>query len=166
MDIGGYRDLHRHRRCVQLHQAYTHLHGFDLPREIADAGIAARYEQTMHRAAQAMEALGAPTVGAPSFSRKGEDGLNAASTPSHSSNSEAAENAQYLLPLAYRKRTLFKMDFAEVVYISEIRTTPQGHFSYRNIAWQMYDEVARKHPSLRPYFRVCDVHEPVDLLKR
>jgi thymidylate synthase ThyX len=166
MDIGGYRDLHRHRRCVQLHQAYTHLHGFDLPKEIADAGIAARYEQTMHRAAQAMESLSAPTVGAPSFSRKGEDGLNAASTPSHSSNSEAAENAQYLLPLAFRKRTLFKMDFAEVVYISEIRTTPQGHFSYRNIAWQMYDEVARKHPSLRPYFRVCDVHEPVDLLKR
>ena len=58
------------------------------------------------------------------------------------------------------------MDFAEVVYISEIRTTPQGHFSYRNIAWQMYDEVARKHPSLRPYFRVSDIHEPVDLLKR
>ena len=161
MDIGGYRDLHRHRRCVQLHQAYTHLHGFDLPREIADAGIAPRYEQTMHRVAQAIE-----TVGAPSSSRERQDGSDTAGTPAQLSNLEPAENAQYLLPLAYRKRTLFKMDFAEVVYISEIRTTPQGHFSYRNIAWQMYDEVARKHPSLRPYFRVCDVHEPVDLLKR
>ena len=142
MDIGGYRDMHRHRRCIQIHQPYTALHGFDQPKEIEAAGIGGRYEQTMHRAAQAAQTLAARPV------------------------DEATENAQYLLPLAYRKRTLFKMDFAEVVYISEIRTTPQGHFSYRNIAWQMYDEVARKHPALRPYFRVCDVHEPIDLLKR
>ncbi|MGH9480000.1 MAG: FAD-dependent thymidylate synthase, partial [Terriglobales bacterium] len=27
MDIGGFRDLHRHRRCVQLHQGYTAQHG-------------------------------------------------------------------------------------------------------------------------------------------
>jgi thymidylate synthase ThyX len=142
MDIGGYRDMHRHRRCVQIHQAYTALHGFAMPEEMQAAGIADRCAATMHRAAQAATTIAARPV------------------------AEAAENAQYLLPLAYRKRTLFKMDFAEVVYISEIRTTPQGHFSYRNVAWQMYDEVARKHPSLRPYFRVCDVHEPVDLLKR
>ena len=142
MDIGGFRDMHRHRRCVQIHQPYTALHGFAMPEEMKSAGIDARYEQTMHRAAQTYKTLG-------------EQG-----------GSEREENAQYVIPLAYRKRTLFKMDFAEVVYISEIRTTPQGHFSYRNVAWQMYDEVAQKHPALRPYFRVCDVHEPVDLLKR
>jgi len=142
MDVGGYRDMHRHRRCVQIHQAYTALHGFAMPEEMAAAGVDDRYVQTMERAAQVSAALaGRPMA-------------------------EAGENAQYVLPLAYRKRTLFKMDFAEVVYISEIRTTPQGHFSYRNVAWQMYDEVASKHPALRQYFRVCDVHEPVDLLKR
>jgi len=79
---------------------------------------------------------------------------------------EAAESAQYLIPLAFRKRTLFKMDFAEAVYISELRTTPAGHFSYRNIAWQMYQAVARKYPALAKHFRVTDVREPVDLLKR
>jgi thymidylate synthase ThyX len=142
MDVGGYRDMHRHRRCIQVHQSYTALHGFAMPEEITSAGIAPRYEQLMHRAAEAASQLASRPV------------------------AEAEENAQYVLPLAYRKRTLFKMDFAEVVYISEIRTTPQGHFSYRNVAWQMYDEVAKKHPSLRQYFRVCDVHEPIDLLKR
>jgi thymidylate synthase ThyX len=80
--------------------------------------------------------------------------------------SEPGETAQYLLPLAYRKRTLFKMDFSEVVYISELRTTPAGHFSYRNVAYAMYEAVAKRHPSLAPYFRVTDVREPVDLLKR
>jgi thymidylate synthase ThyX len=149
MDIGAYRDLHRHRRCIQIHQPYTALHGFDMPKEFAPAGLSSRYESLMHRAAHAYKALGARPLSA------GQGGKQ-----------ENEENAQYVLPLAYRKRTLFKMDFAEVVYISEIRTTPQGHFSYRNIAWQMYDELAKKHPSLRPYFRVCDVHEPVDLLKR
>src|ERR1035437_8235406 len=27
MDIGGFRDMHRHRRCVQLLQPFTHLPG-------------------------------------------------------------------------------------------------------------------------------------------
>ena len=61
---------------------------------------------------------------------------------------------------------LFKMDFAEAVYISELRTTPAGHASYRNVAYAMYEAVAKKYPALAKYFRVVDVREPVDLLKR
>jgi hypothetical protein len=34
------------------------------------------------------------------------------------------------------------------------------------VACAMYEEVARKHPALARYFRVTDVKEPVDLLKR
>jgi len=34
------------------------------------------------------------------------------------------------------------MDFAEALYISELRSTPQGHFSYRRVAWEMYLAVA------------------------
>jgi len=79
---------------------------------------------------------------------------------------EAEENSQYAIPLGFRKRTLFKMDFAEAVYISELRTGQAGHISYRKIAWGMYEEVARKLPALAKYFRVQDVSEPVDLLKR
>ncbi|MGC2196789.1 MAG: FAD-dependent thymidylate synthase, partial [Terriglobales bacterium] len=29
MDIGGFRDMHRHRRCVQIGQAFTTAHGYD-----------------------------------------------------------------------------------------------------------------------------------------
>jgi len=68
--------------------------------------------------------------------------------------------------MAYRKRTLFKMDFAEAIYISELRTTPAGHFSYRNVAYAMYEAVVERYPALKQYFRVTDVREPVDLLKR
>jgi thymidylate synthase ThyX len=79
---------------------------------------------------------------------------------------EAAQSAQYLLPLDTRNRALFKMDFAEALYISELRSAPQGHFSYRRVAWEMYRAVQERHPVLAQYFRVTDVNEPVDLLKR
>jgi thymidylate synthase ThyX len=79
---------------------------------------------------------------------------------------EAAESAQYVLPLGTKNRALFKMDFAEALYISELRSAPQGHFSYRRVAWEMYRAVERKHPALAPYFRATNADEPVDLLKR
>ena len=58
------------------------------------------------------------------------------------------------------------MDFAEVVYISELRSGPAGHMSYRKVAYAMYEAVVTKYPALAKYFRVHDVREPVDLLRR
>jgi hypothetical protein len=142
MDIGGFRDMHRHRRCTQIMQDFTTAHGYEAPEELDAAGLSSRYLATMQRA------------------------RNAVGKIAQGQEAEAAESAQYAIPLAFRKRTLFKMDFAEAVYISELRTTPAGHTSYRRVAYAMYEEVARKHPALAGYFRVHDVHAPVDLLKR
>ena len=75
-------------------------------------------------------------------------------------------DAAYLLPLGTRVRAMFKMDFAEALYIAELRSGVAGHFSYRRVAWEMYKAVAKKHPSLAQYFRIEDVNEPVDLLRR
>jgi thymidylate synthase ThyX len=144
MDIGAYRDLHRHRRCVQIHQEYCFAHGFDTPREIRDAGHGELYAEAMQRVGAAAHRLAAALT----------------------ARGEACQPEHYLLPLAYRKRTLFKMDFAEVVYISELRTGTGGHWSYRNVAYQMYERVAERHPALAKYFRVTDIHQPVDLLQR
>ena len=142
MDIGGFRDMHRHRRCIQIGQEFTTKHGYDAPQELVAAGVRENYDAVMQRTASAVEQLAG------------------------SGGAEARENSQYAIPLGFRKRTLFKMDFAEVVYISELRTGPAGHFSYRNVAYAMYEAVARKYPALAKYLRVHDVREPVDLLKR
>ncbi len=142
MDIGGFRDMHRHRRCIQIGQGFTTRHGYDVPQEIDAAGARGGYDAAMKNAAIAVDQIAR---------RPGE---------------ETVENAQYVIPLGYRKRTLFKMDFAEVVYISELRTGPAGHMSYRSVAYAMYEAVARKYPALANYFRVHDVKEPIDLLKR
>jgi thymidylate synthase ThyX len=142
MDTGGFRDMHRHRRCIQVMQGFTTQHGYEMLLDMEDAGVRGRFEAAMHRVQTAVEKLAS------------------ASSP------EAAENSQYAIPLAFRKRALFKMDFAEAVYISELRTTPAGHVSYRNVAYAMYEAVARKYPALAKYFRVHDVTAPVDLLQR
>jgi thymidylate synthase ThyX len=147
MDIGGFRDMHRHRRCVQLLQPYTDLHGYEEPicpgqPTLAEAGLSALYAETMS------------TIYA-TYRQLRDSGVP-----------EAAQSAQYCLPLATRCRAMFKMDFAEALYIAELRSGVAGHFSYRRVAWEMYQEVARKHPSLASYFRIEDVNEPVDLLRR
>ena len=138
MDIGGFRDMHRHRRCTQIEQGFTRHHGYDTPPDISEAGLQGRYSSAMQKVVHQCEKFATGKLHA----------------------------ALYLLPMAFRKRTLFKMDFAEALYISELRSGPAGHFSYRNVAYAMYEEVARKHPSLAKYFRVTDVKEPFDLLKR
>ena len=69
-------------------------------------------------------------------------------------------------PESSGKTTITLQVIAEAVYISELRTTPAGHVSYRNVAYAMYEAVARKYPALAKYFRVHDVTAPVDLLQR
>ncbi|HVU46481.1 MAG TPA: FAD-dependent thymidylate synthase, partial [Terracidiphilus sp.] len=84
----------------------------------------------------------------------------------HGTAPGAAQSALYLLPLATRIRALFKMDFAEAQYISELRSAPAGHFSYRRIAWEMYLALERQHPSLAKHIRVTDFTKPIDMLQR
>ena len=52
MDIGGFRDMHRHRRCIQIGQEFTTKHGYDAPEELQAAGVRENYHATMRRAAR------------------------------------------------------------------------------------------------------------------
>ncbi len=142
MDIGGFRDMHRHRRCVQILQSFTAAHGWEVPEGLAEAGLAPEYDAAMQCAHHAFRTVAASGI------------------------AEAEGTARYLLPLGTRCRSLFKMDFAEALYIAELRSAPQGHFSYRRIAWEMYRAVEQQYPALAHLFRVTDIRERVDLLNR
>ena len=147
MDIGGFRDMHRHRRVTQIQQGFTAVHGYDTPHSgdaagLEEAGVLADYQSAIasaHAASAKIASGSAP---------------------------EAAASALYLLPLATRVRCLFKMDFAEAQYISELRSAPAGHFSYRRVAWEMYLALERQHPTLAKYIRATDFSKPIDLLQR
>jgi thymidylate synthase ThyX len=142
MDIGGFRDMHRHRRCVQTMQAFTNAHGYEVPGLIQKTPLRAEYEQAARQAHTVFDQLALSNV------------------------PEAAATAQYVLPLGTRCRALFKMDFAEAAYIAELRSAPQGHISYRRVAWEMYQAIAKRHPVLAQGLRVTDIHAPVDPLQR
>ncbi len=58
IDIGAYRDLHRHRRCHQVRQAYTALHGFETPPGIQEAGVAALYSASITSALENARLIG------------------------------------------------------------------------------------------------------------
>jgi len=151
MDIGGFRDMHRHRRATQIIQPFTAVHGCEIPRSgdlgpdadiLSEAGALAEFQAALDRAHQAGAQIAA------------------------SQAPEAAQSALYLLPLATRIRSLFKMDFAEAQYITELRSGSAGHFSYRRIAWQMYVAFRSQHPTLARHLRVTDFTQPIDILKR
>jgi thymidylate synthase ThyX len=113
IDIGAYRDMHRHRRCQQFRQAYTGSLGYDIP----DAAPRDIFVPAMDAAFAALRALPNPA-------------------------------AHYLLPFGARSRFLFKMDFAEAEYISRVRSGVKGHFSYRQIAWEMKLRIEEQEPAL------------------
>jgi thymidylate synthase ThyX len=116
MDIGAFRDLHRHRRCQKFRQAYSGNLGFDTPKLVTESGAGDIYDAAMQAALGAMHGL--PAAG------------------------------EYLLPFGARSRFLFKMDFAEAEYISRLRSGVKGHFSYREIAWEMKVKMEELEPEL------------------
>lgn len=60
MDIGAYRDLHRHRRCQQFRQSYSGRLGYDTPDAIEASGIGEKYHGAMRQALETMRALPEP----------------------------------------------------------------------------------------------------------
>ena len=150
MDAGGFRDLHRHRRCVQIIQPFTPAHGCDDPREILRLGMGDAADDAI--AAGLAEQLGAGM----------EQGLAAARALARAFPEEAA----YLLPMGTRVRALFKMDAAQTAYMAELRTGVGGHFSYRRVAFLMYRALAERHPTLARYVRVTDPSAEVNMLRR
>lgn len=134
MDIGAYRDMHRHRRCQQFRQPFTTLLGYDTPEPLTAAKLNGIYESLIADTFQQVGLIAGPA-------------------------------SEYLLPFATRSRFLFKMDFAEVEYISRLRSGVKGHFSYRNIAWEMKRKLGEIEPALA---RLIDATPPwiEDPLKR
>ncbi|MEO8128753.1 MAG: FAD-dependent thymidylate synthase [Bryobacteraceae bacterium] len=120
MDIGAYRDMHRHRRCQQFRQGYSSRLGYATPAGITEAGLLEYYQGTLDSTFSVINSLSAPA-------------------------------SHFLLPFAAKSRFLFKMDFAEAEYISRLRSGVKGHFSYRQIAWEMKEKMAELEPHMAKF---------------
>ncbi|MFH0956615.1 MAG: FAD-dependent thymidylate synthase, partial [Candidatus Aenigmatarchaeota archaeon] len=126
VDYGAFRDIQRHRMCTQVNQDVTTAHGYDVPQELKEAGLDGKFRELMEKAEVAFKKI----------CRK------------------FPKEAQYVVPLAYKKRMLMTMNLRALHHFITLRSGREGHISYRKVAWAMHDEIARVHPELARYIRV------------
>jgi thymidylate synthase ThyX len=60
MDIGAYRDLHRHRRCQQFRQEYSTKLGYETPEAIEGSGASELYSSLISQASNVVTQLPKP----------------------------------------------------------------------------------------------------------
>src|SRR5262249_24978922 len=114
-DYGAFRDLQRHRLLTLDWQPLSIRHGYVEPNAIEDAGALADWRAVMDRSADLYEQLVA-------------HGLRDA--------------APYAVVMAYRVRFYMDMNAREAMHIIELRTSPQGHPSYRRVCQLMHRAIA------------------------
>ena len=119
-DYGSYRDLHRHRILTQERQRLTTRLGYTIPGSLVDAGLENPVRKVLEKAASAFEVL--------------EEGF--------------PQEAQYVVPMAYQLRWSLKINLRSLMWLVELRTTPQGHENYRWLAQQMFQRVQEVQPRL------------------
>jgi thymidylate synthase ThyX len=130
MDIGSYRDLHRHRMMTQERQMFSTLHGYSTPAELQHAGLAPQFEEALDRADRLFRKM----------------------------ESMDRDLAQYVVPLAYRMRFYQWQNFRQLFWEAELRTVSQGHPDYRFIEQEKYRLVKENFPLLAS-FMLVDMNE-------
>ena len=129
-DYGAFRDLQRHRMLTIEWQSLTPYHGYEVPTPVADAGLAIHYDEAMERSAELYEVL-------------------AESFPAQ---------ASYAVSLGYRIRYVMQMNAREAMHLCELRSSPQGHPTYRRIAQEMHQQIAERagHRAIAAAMRYVD----------
>jgi thymidylate synthase ThyX len=109
-DYGAFRDMQRHRMLTIEWQRLTPNHGYTRPDLVDEAGVGGLFDETMHRSASLHDDL---LVGHP-------------------------EQASYAVSMAYRMRYSMQFNVREAFHMLELRSSPQGHPSYRRVALDMH----------------------------
>jgi thymidylate synthase ThyX len=116
-DYGAFRDLQRHRLLTVEWQRLSPTHGYDTPAGVCEAGAAEDWARVM----EASAALHDEIVAA---------GLK--------------NIAAYAVAMAYRVRFYMEMNAREAMHMIELRTSPQGHPSYRRVCQAMHRLIAER----------------------
>lgn len=126
VDYGAFRDIQRHRMCTQSNQNVTTVHGYDMPPEIKEAGLEERFKKAAEESALAFEKI----------------------------YKEFPHEAQYVVPLCFRKRVLITWNLRELFHFISLRSGKKGHASYRRIAQECWRKLEKIHPLFAKYIDV------------
>jgi thymidylate synthase ThyX len=129
-DYGAFRDLQRHRMLTIEWQPLSVDLGYDVPEIVREAGLAERFEESLHRSADLYNELRIPFP----------------------------EQCQYVAALAFRIRYSIQMNAREAMHLIELRSGPQGHPSYRRVAHEMARQIREEagHRAIADAMRYID----------
>jgi len=126
MNIGAWRDLHRHRMHTQERQNFSCYHGFDIPPEIVSAGLENDFASALNPLEDVFQKI----------------------VP------RDPDLAQYATTLAHRVRFMQWQNLRQAFWETELRTIPEGHPDYRVIEQQKYLELKKVYPLIADYMLV------------
>lgn len=129
-DYGAFRDLQRHRLMTIEWQELTPRHGYTRPLAIEESGLSERFDQAMDTSAQLWSDL----------------------------SERFPERAAYAVALAYRIRYVMQFNAREAMHLIELRTSVQGHPSYRSVGQEMHRLIAEQagHHAIAEMMRFVD----------
>jgi thymidylate synthase ThyX len=128
-NFGMFRDLHRHRVLTLERQLLTTDHGYSIPQEIVELGIDKEFKECMDMSKQVFNTM----------------------------RRKLPQQAQYVVNFAYNYPFFMHLNLREACHLIELRTIPQGHIDYRQVAQKMFLSIKKAHPNL------CRVIKFVDL---
>ena len=116
-DYGAFRDLQRHRLLTLDWQPLSARHGYTEPAAIEEAGALDDWRSVMEQSAALYDQL---------------------------LEGDLLHAAPYAVVMAYRVRFYMDMNAREAMHVIELRTSPQGHPSYRRVCQLMHRAIAEK----------------------
>jgi thymidylate synthase ThyX len=125
LDFGAYRDIGRHRKGFQQQQLLTTVHGFAVPPLLHEAGLAGDYTAAMEQTARRQQRIAR----------------------------DFPHAAGYVAPFGFLQRVRIVFDPRQLAYFIELRSGPEGHFSYRQVALDMLAHVRRVSPLFAQFIR-------------
>ena len=113
---GAFRDLQRHRLLTIEWQRLSVDHGYVIPELVTESGGEAKFVEAMERSASLHDLL----------------------------RPEYPWQASYAVSMAYRLRYVMQFNAREAMHMLELRSSPQGHPSYRRVALEMHRLIAEQ----------------------
>ena len=126
MNIGAWRDLHRHRMHSQYKQRFSIYNGFELPSELIGTGLDKQFIKAIEKTEKLFKKI----------EKKDKD------------------IAQYCVTMAHRIRFLQKQNLRAFFWETELRTIAQGHPDYRKIEQEKARLIQKIYPLVGSYLMV------------
>ena len=126
MNIGAWRDVHRHRIQTQMRQRFTIENGFDIPEGLKEAGLDGKYVAATVQAEEVFKKIVKVNP----------------------------DMAQYCCTLGHKVRFMQYQNMRAFFWEAELRTTGQGHPDYRKIEQEKARQIQKIYPLISKYLMV------------